>query len=134
MAQALIWSKHALDDIAAIAEYIGRDSFDHACQVVERLVETVQSIRDQPEAGRKVPELNDHSIRERFVYSYRLIYAVRPEEIEILYVVHGRRRFRFLGSDLHKPLTQKQNHRLHPRNSTLIPPFHPRKCKLCGQP
>jgi plasmid stabilization system protein ParE len=34
MAQTLIWSHEALDDIDRIAEYISRDSPSHAQQVV----------------------------------------------------------------------------------------------------
>ena len=37
MAQALIWSEEALDDVDRIAEYIGRDSPYHAQQVAEHL-------------------------------------------------------------------------------------------------
>lgn len=38
MAQTLIWSQEALDDIDSIAEYISRDSLYHAQQVAERIV------------------------------------------------------------------------------------------------
>ena len=40
-----------------------------------------------------VPELNDPSIRERFIYSYRLIYEIHePErEVHLLAVLHGKR-------------------------------------------
>ena len=31
------------------------------------------------------------TVRERFVYSYRIIYEIRGAEIEILAVIHGRR-------------------------------------------
>lgn len=69
MAQAVIWSQEALDDIDSIAEYISRDSLYHAKQVVERIFEVGDTIPDQPESGRKVPELNDPKVRERFIYS-----------------------------------------------------------------
>jgi len=41
--------------------------------------------------GRKVPEFNDETIREIFVYSYRLIYKLNEEEILFAAVVHGKR-------------------------------------------
>lgn len=44
-----------------------------------------------PLAGRVVPELGDAQVRERFLYSYRVIYEVRDERIEVLAVLHGRR-------------------------------------------
>ena len=41
--------------------------------------------------GRVVPELGQPDIRERFVYSYRLIYQIQAQEIHILSVIHGKR-------------------------------------------
>lgn len=38
-----------------------------------------------------MPELHDRAVRERFLYSYRVIYELRAERIEILAVLHGRR-------------------------------------------
>lgn len=38
-----------------------------------------------------MPELNDPQVRERFVYSYRLIYELRDEAIHIPAVIHGKR-------------------------------------------
>ena len=91
MAQPLIWSREALDDIDNIADYISRDSLTHAQQVVERILTLGESIPAQPRLGRVVPELNDPQVRERFIYSYRLIYELRDEAIHILAVIHGKR-------------------------------------------
>ena len=91
MAQAVIWSQESLDDIDSIAEYIGRDSLYHAQQVVETIFERVDGLPDQPESGRKVPELDDPLVREFFIYSYRLIYEIKATNIYILGVIHGKR-------------------------------------------
>lgn len=91
MAQSLIWSQEALDDIDNIAEYIGRDSIYHAQQVVEQIFELGDSLTNQPELGRVVPELNNPLIRERFIYSYRLIYEIKSPEVHIMAVIHGKR-------------------------------------------
>ncbi len=91
MAQTLIWSQEALDDIDSIAEYISRDSLYHAQQVVERIVDMGESLPMQPRLGRVVPELNNPEVRERFVYSYRLIYELKNDVIHILAVIHGKR-------------------------------------------
>jgi len=40
-----------------------------------------------------VPELSDSSIREIFVYSYRLAYRIEDDRISILALIHGRRDF-----------------------------------------
>jgi len=91
MAQAVVWSLEALDDIDSIAEYINRDSLYHAQHVVESLFDLSDSLSEQPESGRIVPELHDPHVRERFIYSYRLIYELKDNDIHILGVIHGKR-------------------------------------------
>ena len=86
MAKTVIWSQQALDDIDNIAEYISRDSIYHAQHVVESLFELADSIPDQSESGRIVPELQDSNERERFIYSYRLIYELKDSDIQTLWV------------------------------------------------
>ena len=97
MAQTLIWSREALDDIDSIAEYISRDSLYHAQLVAERLFELGESLRVYPKIGRVVPELGDSQVRECFLYSYRLIYELKDEEIHILAVIHGKRLLESVG-------------------------------------
>lgn len=48
-------------------------------------------LRAFPLAGRIVPELADPTLRERFVYSYRIIYRVQNDIVTIAAVIHGRR-------------------------------------------
>ncbi|OGI41837.1 MAG: plasmid stabilization protein [Candidatus Muproteobacteria bacterium RBG_16_64_11] len=91
MAQTLIWSHEALDDIDRIAEYISRDSPAHAQQVVERLLDFADELPAHPKLGRVVPELADPNVRERFLYSYRLIYELTGNTIHVLAVIHGKR-------------------------------------------
>lgn len=91
MAAELIWSSESLDDIDAIAEFIARNSPHHAQRVVAALFDLGDVIATHPLVGRIVPELHDHAVRERFLYSYRVIYEIRVERIEILAVLHGRR-------------------------------------------
>jgi toxin ParE1/3/4 len=38
-----------------------------------------------------VPELGDEKIRERFVYSYRVVYQMQATRILIVAVIHGSR-------------------------------------------
>jgi len=91
MAAGLIWSLEALDDIDAIADYISRDSPYHAQGVVEAILALEDSILTHPKAGRIVPELNDTQVRERFIYSYRVLYEICEQHIEVLAVIHGKR-------------------------------------------
>jgi addiction module RelE/StbE family toxin len=91
VAQTLIWSHEALDDIDRIAEYIGRDSRYHAQQVIERLFELASALPAHPRIGRVVPELNSDEVREQFLYSYRLIYEITGDRVVVLAVIHGKR-------------------------------------------
>lgn len=91
MAQTLIWSHEALDDVDHIAEYISRDSRYHAQRVVEYLFDLADELPAHPKLGRIVPELADPHVRERFLYSYRLIYELTDEAIHVLAVIHGKR-------------------------------------------
>jgi toxin ParE1/3/4 len=91
MAYSVVWSPNALDDVDEIAAYIARDSPTYAAAVVEKILDTTRNLQKFPLLGRIVPESNEESIRERFVYSYRLIYQVQEEIVIIIAVVHGKR-------------------------------------------
>jgi len=38
-----------------------------------------------------VPEFDNETIRELFVYSYRIIYAVEEGQVTVAAVIHGKR-------------------------------------------
>jgi addiction module RelE/StbE family toxin len=85
------WSPEAIEDLEAIAEYIARDSEYYARAVVSEVLSASRSIAQFPLIGRIVPEMSDERIRERFVYSYRLIYRVERGRVLLVAVVHGKR-------------------------------------------
>ena len=91
MAIKLEWSEEALEDIESIATYIEKDSPAYASSVVSKFFEKAEILKEFTELGRKVPEINDTSIREIFVYSYRLIYKINEDTVLFVAVVHGKR-------------------------------------------
>ena len=91
MAFRLEWSNEALEDIELIATYIEKDSLYYAKSVVSKFFQKAESLKDFPNIGRVVPELNDTTIREVFVYSYRLIYKKYDNKVLVIAVVHGKR-------------------------------------------
>lgn len=91
MARQLTWSPEAIEDIEAIASFIDRDSPWYAQVVASRIIEVAETISDQPELGRMVPEIGKSEFRERLVYSYRVIYRLDAERILIAAVIHGSR-------------------------------------------
>lgn len=93
MAYQVVWTSGAIDDLDGIAAYIALDSPAHAAAVVSRMLECARSGAGFPLAHRAVPELGDDAVRQRIVYSYRLIHRVPQDadRIEILAVIHGAR-------------------------------------------
>jgi addiction module RelE/StbE family toxin len=85
------WSPEATEDLKAIAEYIERDSEFYARAVVSKILVVSRNIPEQALIGRVVPEIGQEKIRERFVYSYRLVYRVQDHVITIVAVIHGKR-------------------------------------------
>jgi len=91
MDYSIEWSPEAIEDLESIAEYIARDSEFYAKAVVTKILSISRTITDQILIGRIVPELNDANIRERFIYSYRLIYKIEESSILIVAIIHGKR-------------------------------------------
>lgn len=93
MAGKLVWSPESVEDLEAIVAYIARDSAQYAKSVASKIVSTVESIPEQPNMGRAVPELGDPRVRERFVHRYRLIYRMEETRILVVALIHGSRNF-----------------------------------------
>ena len=91
MEYQVTWSPEAVEDLESIAEYIERDSSYYAQSVVSQVLETSRKIKEFPLIGRVVPEIGDEDIRERFVYSYRLVYKIQQQRILVVAVIHGKR-------------------------------------------
>ena len=91
MALEVAWSPEAVEDLESIGAYIERDSPFYARAVVGRIVEIGQGLAQFPNLGRVVPEFDDPALRERFVYSYRVIYKVEVHRVLIVAMIHGRR-------------------------------------------
>lgn len=87
------WTFPARNDLRQIHAYVARDSRHYANKVVHEIVAKARSLEPFPERGRVVPEIEDPNVREVFVYSYRLIYEIAADEIQVLAVIHGKRDF-----------------------------------------
>lgn len=55
----VIWSPSALQDVEDIAEFISRDSSEHAALFVERLIEKTDRLAEYPFSGRIIPEIGN---------------------------------------------------------------------------
>ena len=59
--------------------------------MVERLTERSEQIAAFPLSGRMVPEYEAPDVREVIERPYRIIYRIKPDQIDILAVVHSAR-------------------------------------------
>ena len=83
------WTDNALEQLWAIHEYIAQSSSEYAQRVIDRLTRRTLQIRRFPLSGRMVPEYNAPQIREVIEGSYRIIYYIKPDQIDVLAVIHG---------------------------------------------
>ncbi|NJA04301.1 type II toxin-antitoxin system RelE/ParE family toxin [Methylococcaceae bacterium WWC4] len=88
------WTDHALGQLRHIHDYIAQDSPIYAKRVAEALVAKTLDLDQLPRIGRMVPELSGEAVRELSLYSYRILYEIKPSHIEVLAVIHKRRDLR----------------------------------------
>jgi plasmid stabilization system protein ParE len=66
-----------------------KDSPHFAKLTVDRLTRRSQQIAQFPFSGRRVPEYDFDPIREVIEGSYRVIYYIKPDRIDVIAVIHG---------------------------------------------
>ena len=85
----VFWTDSAQTQLAAILAYIAQDSPEYAKLTVDRLTWRSQQLADFPFSGRRVPEYDLDQIREVIEGSYRIIYYIKPGQIDVLAVIHA---------------------------------------------
>ena len=83
------WTNTAEGHLEAIHAHIAQDSPEYAKRMVDRLTRRSQQIAEFPFSGRKVPEYDVDQIREVIEGSFRIIYHIKPDQIDVLAVIHG---------------------------------------------
>ncbi|MGM0681263.1 MAG: type II toxin-antitoxin system RelE/ParE family toxin [Thermodesulfobacteriota bacterium] len=83
------WTDTAEEHLDAIYAYIALDSPEYARRMVDRITRRSQQIADLPLSGRKVPEYDLDQIREVIEGPYRIIYHIKPDQIDVVAVIHG---------------------------------------------
>ena len=85
------WSLTASDDLRQLESFIARDSALFAVNFIDRIVESAEKLQISPQMGRIVPEFDRTDIRELIFNSYRIVYFLKNDTVNILRVVHGAR-------------------------------------------
>lgn len=85
------WTESAERHLDAIHDHIARDSPTYALRTIDRLTRRSQQIADFPLSGRRVPECDVDEIREVIEDPYRIIYHLKPDQVDVIAVIHGAR-------------------------------------------
>jgi len=83
------WTDTARDHLRAIHAYIAKNSPQYAQRVVDRLTRRSQQIAEFPLAGLEVAEFGVPQIRQVLEGPFRIIYYIKPDQIDVLAVIHG---------------------------------------------
>jgi toxin ParE1/3/4 len=86
------WTDRAVNDLHAVHDYIARTSPEYAQRMVDRLTRRSEQIGTFPNSGRAVPEFDIEPVREVLEGSYRIIYGIRTDRVDILAVIHSSRK------------------------------------------
>lgn len=88
----LIWTERSAQDLEEIEAYIAADDPIAAERWVRTLIGAATRAGELPLSGRIVPEMGREDVRELIKKSYRIIYWVFDDRVEILTVLEGHRR------------------------------------------
>ncbi len=86
----VIWSDPAKADLRSIHDFIAHDSRHYAKKVIQDIREKTDILDNLPKIGKVVAELNDEAVRELWLYSYRIIYEIKSQDVFVLAVAHKR--------------------------------------------
>lgn len=90
----LLWTKESLFKLQEIEKFIASDNPQAAIKFVEKLISLTETLPDNPDKGRIVPELAIKQIREIIYKNYRIVYLFKKNSIEVLTVFEGHRLLR----------------------------------------
>ena len=87
------WSESALDDLDRALAYIAADNPGAAKKLGRKARESTRKLKDYPDSGRVVPEIQNIEIRELIVGPFRLIYRRTRSEARIVCILRAERDF-----------------------------------------
>ncbi len=87
----LRWTERARHDLLEIGRYMARDDPEAVRRWIQRLRTRAHGAAKRPRSGRTVPELQRDDMREVFLKTYRIVYLVREETVDVLTVFEGHR-------------------------------------------
>jgi plasmid stabilization system protein ParE len=83
------WTDTAESQLDSIYNYIAQNSASYALRTIDKITARSKQIAAFPLSGRKVPEYDLDQIREVFSGPFRIIYYIKPDQIDVIAVIHG---------------------------------------------
>ena len=87
------WTENGIKHLDNIYKYIAINSPTYGRRMVDRILRRSEQIAEHPFSGRKVPEYDAKDIRELIEKPYRIIYRIKPDQIDVVAIIHGARLF-----------------------------------------
>lgn len=85
-------SNSAYSDLEGIKEYYGEEGVPHiGKQFISAIIEHVQTLVDNPDIGRVVPEFGEERIRELIHSPFRVVYLREQDSIHVIRVWRSER-------------------------------------------
>lgn len=84
----IIWSPLSAARMTEISDYIAEDNLEASIIWVESIFNIIDRLKQYPDSGRIVPEINKPNIREMIHGNYRIIYKIHKDELHILTIRH----------------------------------------------
>jgi len=89
--RAVRWTDRAKRDLVQIGDYIATNNPSAAESWVQALLDRAERAASSPFAARRVPEIGRDDVREVFLRTYRLVYRILDQSIDVLTVFEGHR-------------------------------------------
>jgi plasmid stabilization system protein ParE len=89
----LQWSARAVENLKHIEEYISLDSQMAAKKVAGEIISCAEIIGHFPFIGKAVDEFPHLGLRQMLKYSYRILYSVRDDSVNIVAIIHTKQNF-----------------------------------------
>ena len=86
----VFWTPEARARLEDIESYIAKDSPTAAKEMIAAILSRTRQLKITPLSGRKVPEYPQEELRELLERPYRIIYRIKPGQVEVLTVMHVR--------------------------------------------
>jgi toxin ParE1/3/4 len=85
------WSLKAAENLESICDYIAKDSPYYASITAQKILDFIDTLSLFPELGKIVHEYENPNIRELIHKSYRIVYRLKDNIIEIAAICHTSR-------------------------------------------